>query len=103
PDTPLAEAYALAQRVREQFAAARLTFGALPVMTTVSVGVAVTSEIERELGQVFAAADRALYRAKARGRNRVETGRAPLALLDGPDPMTMSGVEPTETLRQFAS
>jgi PleD family two-component response regulator len=34
------------------------------------------------MGELFAAADRALYRAKAKGRNRVESARAPLALLE---------------------
>jgi diguanylate cyclase (GGDEF)-like protein len=101
PDTLLVEAFALAQRVREKLAAARLSFGALPVLATVSVGVAVTSEIEQELGQLFAAADRALYRAKSRGRNRVETGRTPLALVEIMDAETdgdRSGAQ-----RQYAS
>jgi diguanylate cyclase (GGDEF)-like protein len=82
PETPLAEAIAIAERIRGAFAATRLSFGAVPVHSTVSVGVAVTSEMEQELGELFAAADRALYRAKARGRNRVETGRAPLILVE---------------------
>jgi diguanylate cyclase (GGDEF)-like protein len=82
PETPLIEAFAVAERVRGRLASVRLSFDAIPVVATVSVGVAVTSEIAQELGQLFAAADRALYRAKARGRNRVETGRAPLALVE---------------------
>jgi diguanylate cyclase (GGDEF)-like protein len=83
PATPLVEAFAVAERVRELLLSTRLSFGAMPVGATVSVGVAVTSEIEQELGQLFAAADRALYRAKARGRNRVESGpRTPLALVE---------------------
>jgi len=82
PQTSAAEAVATAERVRTLLASTRLSFGAVPVLSTASVGVAVTSEIEQELGQLFAAADRALYRAKARGRNRVETGRTPLLLLE---------------------
>ena len=82
PQTSAAEAVAMAERVRTLLASTRLSFGAVPVFSTASVGVAVTSEVEQELGQLFAAADRALYRAKARGRNRVETGRAPLALVE---------------------
>jgi diguanylate cyclase (GGDEF)-like protein len=39
---------------------------------TVSIGVAEPGARNREVDQVIAAADRALYRAKAKGRNRVE-------------------------------
>jgi diguanylate cyclase (GGDEF)-like protein len=40
---------------------------------TVSIGVAEPGAKHREVDQVIAAADKALYRAKAKGRNRVET------------------------------
>jgi GGDEF domain-containing protein len=42
------------------------------VSVTVSIGVAEPSTRNRKVDQVIAAADKALYRAKAGGRNRVE-------------------------------
>jgi diguanylate cyclase (GGDEF)-like protein len=76
-DTSLADALRVAERVRVQFARLPLDTGTASVVVTVSVGVAVSNEIDRSLAQLFAAADRALYRAKAKGRDRVEADRAP--------------------------
>lgn len=44
---------------------------------TVSLGVAEPGARNREVDQVIAAADKALYRAKAKGRNRVEIASPP--------------------------
>jgi diguanylate cyclase (GGDEF)-like protein len=77
PDTPMAAALQLAERVRGQFAAAP---NGLATATTVSCGVAMASETGRSLSGLLANADRALYRAKADGRNRVAP--APLILVD---------------------
>ena len=65
PGTP-----ALFQRLREQVAAHPFPTqgGALPV--TVSIGVA-DSRLTQDPQKLVAAADQALYRAKAEGRNRV--------------------------------
>jgi diguanylate cyclase (GGDEF)-like protein len=73
----LAEGLRVAERVRSQFARLPLEIGAAKTEVTVSVGVAVSNEVEQNLEQLFAAADRALYRAKAKGRDRVEADRAP--------------------------
>ena len=56
------------------------SFPHLVVNPTVSVGVAMASEAGRSLSTLLALADRALYRAKADGRNRVAP--APLVLVD---------------------
>ncbi|HET6175707.1 MAG TPA: GGDEF domain-containing protein [Candidatus Sulfotelmatobacter sp.] len=44
-----------------------------PLSVTVSIGVAATTEANPHAERVVQAADKALYRAKANGRNRVET------------------------------
>jgi Diguanylate cyclase, GGDEF domain len=58
----------------------------LPCHPTVSVGLAMASEPGQTLQSLMANADRALYRAKAEGRNRVAP--APLVLVErtGTDP-----------------
>ena len=47
-----------------------------PLSVTVSIGVATSSEDRPDADVVLQAADKALYRAKDNGRNRVETGSA---------------------------
>ncbi len=80
----MAHALHTAERLRREFAALRLPD--LEVNPTVSVGVAMANEASRTLPALLAIADRALYRAKAEGRNRVAP--APLVLVDA------SGGEP---------
>jgi diguanylate cyclase (GGDEF)-like protein len=78
-DAPMAEALRLAERVRGRFEAMR--FAGLQADTTVSVGVAMAGESTgRDLSSLLGTADRALYRAKAEGRNRVAP--APLVLVE---------------------
>jgi diguanylate cyclase (GGDEF)-like protein len=48
-----------------------------PLSVTVSIGVATSGKSETAPDFVLQAADKALYRAKANGRNRVETSSAP--------------------------
>jgi diguanylate cyclase (GGDEF)-like protein len=47
------------------------------VRVTVSIGVAEPTTSDRDVDQVIRTADKALYRAKENGRNRVEAGPAP--------------------------
>jgi diguanylate cyclase (GGDEF)-like protein len=72
------QALQTAERLRRDFAAMR--FAGLAVGPTVSVGVAMAGEAGRDLAALLALADRALYRAKADGRNRVAP--APLVLVE---------------------
>jgi diguanylate cyclase (GGDEF)-like protein len=65
----MTQALQTAERLRTEFAA--LQFGGLATNPTVSIGVAMASEAGRNLSALLALADRALYRAKAEGRNRV--------------------------------
>lgn len=74
PDTDEAGAIALAERVR--IAIASEFSGARPLLT-MSGGIAVHRPAMRTPRDLFAAADRALYDAKAGGRNRVEVDERP--------------------------
>jgi diguanylate cyclase (GGDEF)-like protein len=78
-DTSMMQALQAAELVRHEFEA--MGFACPPTVATVSVGVAMASDVDRNLPALLATADRALYRAKAKGRNRVERARA-LALVD---------------------
>jgi diguanylate cyclase (GGDEF)-like protein len=77
PQTRAVDAFRIAERVRANIAA--LSFigpgaaGGERVHVTVSIGVAaLDSGSQRELGELVSAADAALYRAKAGGRDQVQ-------------------------------
>jgi diguanylate cyclase (GGDEF)-like protein len=77
-DTSMAQALQVAEHLRGRFAALHLP--GIEAQPTVSVGVAMAGEAGRTLPALLATADRALYRAKADGRNRVSG--APLVIID---------------------
>lgn len=73
PDTPPAGAHSVAEQIRTVFGRARIRRGQVSAhveQVTLSAGVAVAGPAET-MEQVIHRADRALYRAKAEGRNRV--------------------------------
>jgi diguanylate cyclase (GGDEF)-like protein len=74
------EAYAIADRVRRTFAAASRCYGDGELVPSVSIGVALGVYPVSGVDTLLADADRALYRAKSLGRDRVETATAPGSL-----------------------
>jgi diguanylate cyclase (GGDEF)-like protein len=66
------EAIAVADRVRRNFAEAVAHLSDRGLAPTVSVGVTLGLDAKTEVEDLLVVADKALYRAKANGRNRVE-------------------------------
>jgi diguanylate cyclase (GGDEF)-like protein len=71
PETGRAEALTVAEKVRS--AVATIVLPAVDRPITVSIGVAVFPEDATDAAALLRQADRALYVAKANGRNRIET------------------------------
>jgi diguanylate cyclase (GGDEF)-like protein len=64
-------AFKVAERIRSTFAALAATVAGHAVNATASIGVAIIQDPVQDIQALLAQADQALYRAKARGRNRV--------------------------------
>jgi diguanylate cyclase (GGDEF)-like protein len=73
PDAGIEDARALSERVRRMVAERQIAVGAMEVPATLSIGLAVFDPIRDDAATLVARADAALYRAKAGGRNRVES------------------------------
>ena len=71
-DVSPADAVAIAERVRRRFANLEIFSDHSLLRATVSSGLATAAQQEPDLEALMSAADRALYRAKELGRNRVE-------------------------------
>lgn len=75
--TALARATEIAERIRAQVELAAIQLGEREVRATISIGVAdALIGGDRSMTRALSAADRALYRAKNGGRNRVVVGGA---------------------------
>ncbi|MCC6134197.1 MAG: diguanylate cyclase [Candidatus Contendobacter sp.] len=72
PDTTLIGAYPLAERLRGIIMESPVETTAGSIGFTVSIGVALFTPDDQDANAILIRADRALYRAKNRGRNRVE-------------------------------
>jgi diguanylate cyclase (GGDEF)-like protein len=77
PVGDVGEAAAIADRVRRKFMTAAAPYAAGDLHPTVSVGLSIGWSADQAVAQLLAAADQALYRAKANGRNCVEIQAAP--------------------------
>ena len=71
PETPSKGAADVAERIREAMAGKPLIYDGKSVKSTVSIGVASFPEDGHTMDALVARADRALYKAKHEGRNKV--------------------------------
>lgn len=72
PGTDIVEATAIADELCERLAASPMAVEERKVIMTASFGVAAISDKDASLADVVIKADRALYRSKRAGRNRVD-------------------------------
>jgi two-component system, cell cycle response regulator len=78
PDTTLKAATACAERVRKSVASTTVVAGNVELHPSISVGVAVRDESMPVVDALIKCADRSLYLAKERGRNRIGALQVPL-------------------------
>ena len=76
PQTSEEAAMQVAERIRRSVEGMRVARDGADIAVTVSIGVASWNETVLDLKAMIAAADRALYKAKATGRNRIESSEA---------------------------
>ena len=74
PETDLAQAQVVAERLRREVADNPLTARSDPIPSTISIGVALLDDSMTGIADLMNVADHALYEAKSGGRNRVVCG-----------------------------
>jgi diguanylate cyclase (GGDEF)-like protein len=88
PGSDEAPGLAQAERLRQVISSQPITVNDISIDVTVSAGVATSHELKAQhMEALLSAADKALYRAKEKGRNRVEGESSPVlvsATLDPP-------------------
>ncbi|HYR27470.1 MAG TPA: GGDEF domain-containing protein, partial [Thermoanaerobaculia bacterium] len=76
PETALFDGLQFAEKLRSSVAATTIRVGDIEHHVTISIGIAnVPHSQVKDADELYRAADQALYRAKANGRNRVEMER----------------------------
>jgi diguanylate cyclase (GGDEF)-like protein len=80
PGCTTEEAFAIAGRLRTTIAAVPVHLAGVEVFVTVSIGLASSADSGLDSAALIEAADEALYRAKAGGRDRVEVFGEPVAI-----------------------
>ncbi|MBY0432273.1 MAG: GGDEF domain-containing protein [Rhodospirillales bacterium] len=76
PETDSKGAAELAERLRRRFSEAEVAAAEHRFFFTVSIGIALAQDNERQIDEILKRADEALYRAKETGRNRVVVAEA---------------------------
>lgn len=71
PDTNLAQACAVAERIQKRMAAEPLMHGERAIPLTLSVGITLMHRADDSVSASLARSDEALYRAKKNGRNQI--------------------------------
>jgi diguanylate cyclase (GGDEF)-like protein len=71
PETSLEGAGALGEMLREKVAEHSFVFQADSIRVTISIGIALLTENDRQANDLIKRADEKLYQAKNSGRNRV--------------------------------
>ncbi len=85
PGTPLEDAAAMAENLRQAIASQTVKSGRIRLKATVSLGLAsVTPDFRIPPEQLVSLADKALYTAKNKGRNQVQCADAPLPPANAP-------------------
>lgn len=100
------EAALVTEAIRQAFSAARIETEKGPISATVSIGIATAPAAKVDLDQLMSNADRALYKAKARGRNRTTVLRGDRVLTvpaEGPEGLDAQADRQVAALRRLVA